>query len=189
MEETTIETPVVVDYNTKLQRLEIIKQDPQTMNIVSQRVADGETLKEIARAWEIPFGVFQLWIMSDRERFELYGNALQVRADEEVHQAIKISDDQFCRDDDGKIMLDADKQPILKETSRSRLQVKTRLSVAQMWDRKRFGTQAAKEDKKPAAGNAGIGEVVKVLAEAFAQMDLKHKGETFEAEDIEEVKI
>ncbi len=187
--EATIQSPVVTDYNTKLQRLEIVKQDPQTMNVIAQRVADGETLREIAGIWEIPFGGLQLWIMSDRERFELYENALKARADEEVHQAIKISDDEYCRNDDGTVMKNSDGMPILKDTTRSRLQVKTRLSVAKMWDAKRFGIQAAKEERKVPTGTAGIGEVVKVLSEAFRQMDLKKSGETVDAEIVKEVKI
>jgi hypothetical protein len=179
----------VTDYNTKLQRLDHIKSNPQTMLEVTQRVADGETLKEISKAWEIPFGLFQLWIMTDRERSDMYDGALRARADEEVHNAIKISDDEYCRELDGSIMKDKAGLPVFKETSRSRLQAKTRLSAAVLWDRKRFGTQAGREAPPLKTGNEGVGELVKVLAQAFEKLDLRHKGEIVDAKILKEETI
>ncbi len=35
-----------------LQQLDLVKRDPMTMGMIVRRVADGETLKEIANDWQ-----------------------------------------------------------------------------------------------------------------------------------------
>ena len=42
------------DHMAKMQRLQVVVDDPMTMEIVIQRVLDGESLKAIARSWKLP---------------------------------------------------------------------------------------------------------------------------------------
>lgn len=63
------------------------------MDVIAQRIADGEKLKDIAKAWEVPFGRLMIWINADAKRKELYWDAVAFGAHAEVDAAQKIADD------------------------------------------------------------------------------------------------
>src|SRR3990167_8649660 len=90
--------PVIPDHLGPLQRLELVKQDPNSMNIISQRVMDGESLKQIAESWGLPVRPFCQWVADDPERAMEYDAALKIRADEYYHETILIAD--ACDDKD-----------------------------------------------------------------------------------------
>lgn len=118
----------------KLQMLEIVKADPMTMEIVIQRVLDGESLRKIAVAWNLPVTRFVKWIAEDDKRTLEYENALKVRADELVHEAL----DSAAHGDD---------------LGRDKLIVETKFRVASMWDKQRYGGEKA-------TGGAGINIII-----------------------------
>lgn len=77
------------------QRFAEVIADPSTMSVIVQRITDAdnpETLKEIARAWQVPLGRLAEWITEDRERAEKYSNALRIAADQAVLDTIRIAD-------------------------------------------------------------------------------------------------
>lgn len=114
----------------RVERLELVQADPNAMAVVCQRVIDGESLREIARAWELPTLRFAAWVGGDPERLAAYEGALRVRADELAHQVLGVADDTA-----GEVPRDA-------------LRVKTRLQLAGFWDRERYGTGAGVSGKR-----------------------------------------
>lgn len=103
-------------------RLEVVVAQPQTPSVVFQRVAEGESLKEIAKSWQVPVGRFTEWFTT--EHAGLYDAALKVRADQLAHEALDTADG-------------ADAETV----GPSKLQVQTRQWLASRWDRARYGEQ------------------------------------------------
>lgn len=126
-------------------RLEAVQAAANTPSVVFQRVAEGETLKDIARAWQIPVGRFTEWFTT--EHAALYDAALRVRADQLAHEALERADG-------------ADE----KTVPTAKLQVDTRLRLAEKWDRQRYG--AAKD-----AGMGGITVVVDRTCQGTVQIE------------------
>jgi hypothetical protein len=73
-------------------RLEEVKRDAATMNVIVQRVAGGETLRGIAKAWEVPHGPLLVWLMDDDERWAIYRRALVLGGFAEADEAKEILD-------------------------------------------------------------------------------------------------
>lgn len=110
-----------------LARLEAVKADPLTMSVVVQRITDAdrpETLKDICRAWRVPYGKFCEWILDDRERAEKYSAALRFVAEAEAHAALAIADGV---------------EPERDAVAKAKLQIDTRMRLASKWARDRYG--------------------------------------------------
>lgn len=122
-----------------LARLEAVKLDQSTPSVVFQRVCDGETLREIAKAWGLPKGPFIQWFTT--EHAALYDSALKVKADELAHEALAISDEQAAVEKKDGGTYDPD-------VARDKLRVDTRLRLAEKFDRTRYGNK----DSGPAGG-------------------------------------
>lgn len=134
------------DYLNKIEMLEVVKKDPMTMEIVIQRVIDGESLKQIATAWKLPVTGFVKWISDDDKRLAQYENALKIRADEIVHEALEIADEQNEVVRENGTSYDPD-------VARDKLRIETRLKTASMWDKQRYGGEKA-------TGGAGINIII-----------------------------
>lgn len=115
-----------------LARLEAVVAAGNTPSVVFQRVCEGETLRDIAKAWQIPVGRFTEWFST--EHSELYDAALKVRADQIANEALSIADEQQAvQKKDGSVF-----DP---EVPRDTLRVKTRMQLAEKWDRQRYGSK------------------------------------------------
>ncbi len=82
-------------------RFEDVIEKPDTLSIIVQRITDAdkpETLKEIARAWQVPHGKLAEWITEDRERAEKYANALKVAGEAAAHDVVRIADGASVED-------------------------------------------------------------------------------------------
>lgn len=126
--------------------LEIVKNDPMTMEIVIQRVIDGESLKQIATAWKLPATRFVKWISDDDERLAQYEGALRIRADGLVHEALDIADEQKEAVRENGTTYDP-------EVARDKLRIETRIKAASMWDKQRYGGEKS-------TGGAGINIII-----------------------------
>lgn len=126
-----------------LARLEALKKDESAPNVIFQRLADGETLKEIAKEWQVPRGAFVLWFTTTFP--ELYDAALKVRADEIAHEALAISDEQA-------LAISKQGTPYDPDVPRDKLRVDTRLKLASQWDRARYGAK----DNGPVGGGVTV---------------------------------
>ena len=129
------------DHLAKIQRLQVVVDDPMTMEIVIQRVLDGESLKAIARSWKLPVTRFIKWISDDEKRLAEYEGALRIRADELVYEAVERAE--------GTIGPDGE----LSEVARDKLVIDTNLKVAAMWDRNKYGGEKT-------TGGAGINIII-----------------------------
>lgn len=116
----------------RLENLALVISDPVTMDVISQRVAEGEPLKEIADAWNVPYGRLAKWIATDPHRLAEFEAALATWADAEAQSCIGIADD-------------ADPDDI----AHAKLRIDTRLRLAEKWNRKRYG------QKGEAGGDVG----------------------------------
>lgn len=116
-------------------RFEALKAGAEWPKVIFQRVADGESLKGLAREWELPRGEFVSWYMTTHT--ELYDAALKVRADDLAHESIAISDEQAEVEKKDGTTYDPD-------VARDKLRVDTRMRILEKWDRARYGN---KEDK------------------------------------------
>lgn len=140
--------PAIVADPGPLARLEHVKAQADTPSVVFQRLCEGETLKAIAKAWQIPAGLFTEWFTS--EHLPLFDAAMRVRADELAHEALQKAD-----------------QADAETVAPSKLQVDTRLKLASFWDRNRYG--AGKD-----AGSAGV--TVLVDRSCGGQVEVKAPG-------------
>ena len=129
------------DHMQKMQRLEIVKNDKMTMEIVIQRVIDGESLKSIAKSWALPVTRFIKWISDDEKRLAEYEGALRIRADELVYEAVERAE--------GVVGPDGE----LSEVARDKLVIDTNLKVAAMWDKQKYGGEKT-------TGGAGINIII-----------------------------
>jgi len=129
------------DHLAKMQRLQVVVDDPMTMEIVIQRVLDGESLKAIARSWKLPVTRFIKWISDDEKRLAEYEGALRIRADELVYEAVERAE--------GTIGPDGE----LSEVARDKLVIDTNLKVAAMWDKQKYGGEKT-------TGGAGINIII-----------------------------
>lgn len=137
------------DHMAKMQRLQVVVDDPMTMEIVIQRVLDGESLKAIARSWKLPVTRFIKWISDDEKRLAEYEGALRIRADELVYEAVERAE--------GVVGPDGE----LSEVARDKLVIDTNLKVAAFWDKTRYGNEKA-------VGGAGITIVINRGGEALS---------------------
>lgn len=115
-----------------LARLEEVKADLSTPNVVFQRLCEGESLKAIAKAWAVPKGQFVLWFMTEHR--QLFDDAERVRAQDLKGEALDIADEQaeVVREAGGTFDPDV---------PRDKLRVDTRLKLIEKLDRERFGKQ------------------------------------------------
>ena len=134
-------SPVVIGPDPgPIARLEHVKSLPDTAGVVFQRLCDGESLQQIARAWGLPKGAFVLWFME--EHSDLFDKALKVLAADAAHDAMKISDTPqvgVIRKVKADGSVEVTEEDML---GHRRLQVDTRLKLASKWDRKRYGEEA-----------------------------------------------
>jgi len=122
--------------------------DPQIMDVIYYRITEGESLSELAKAWEVPYGKLSRWLYDDEGRSVRFAQALEARAHALAEEAIKIVDEV-------DIYIPASIQA-------AKLQAETRLKVAGKWDRKRYG------DEKAAAS---IGNVTVVINRGLGVVD------------------
>lgn len=134
----TAKKPIVAPDPGPLARFAEVTENPSTMPILAQRLSEGETLKEIAKDWEIPYGRLAQWVIEDRERSEQYNVALKIWADSLAQECVSISDEQNMVTTERGTTFDPD-------VPRDKLRIETRLKLAGKWDRNRYGEQTKHE--------------------------------------------
>jgi hypothetical protein len=120
--------PIVAPDPGPLARFAEVAAAPDTMGIIVQRLTDADTpdtLKEIAKDWQVPYGRLCQWITEDRERAEQYSLALKFAADSFAHECVPLADGVSKPED----------------VPAAKLQIDTRLRIAGKWDRNRYGEQ------------------------------------------------
>jgi hypothetical protein len=106
-------------------RLREVIAHPDTMGVIVQRITSAEhpeTLRDIARAWQVPPGKLAEWITEDRVRSEQYANALRFAGEQAALETVKIADESRPED-----------------AAKTKIQVQTRQWLAGRLARDRFG--------------------------------------------------
>jgi hypothetical protein len=143
-----------------LARWNVVKADEMTMPIVVQRIADGETLKQIAKAWQVPYGLFAQWLIEDRERSEQYNAALKLWMDSLAQETVQIADEQAA-------VVKEDGSTYDPNVQRDKLRIDTRLKLAGKLNRERYGDQT---DLK-VSGSVSLISVLSSLPRTAAVLD------------------
>lgn len=104
--------------------LALIERERETLEELAVRVAEGESLKAVCAAWDIPVGRFGAWLAADPRRRDIYEGARQLRADALADEILEIAD--------GKAGSQGDHL-------RDALSIRARQWVASKWDRSRYG--------------------------------------------------
>ena len=171
MENTPISRVDSPDHRTKWQRLQVLLHDnPNLMDEVCQRVAEGESLQEIAKNEMVPVGRFMLWVQQSPERFEQYKAACKIYADSLVHRGLRASRDAFHRNPDGTVMKDDDGHPIERDVAWARLESSADFKAAKMLDPERFADRAPKAEVATVS-DGGIAELARIVGSALEKKD------------------
>lgn len=88
---------------------------PDTLEVIAQRVAEGEGLPGLCQAWDVPYGRMLTWLMADVARYQVYLRALEVASHALVAETVSLAD-----------KVPPDKEAVAKAS----LQVNTRFRVA-----------------------------------------------------------
>lgn len=130
--------PITTDRRATFNQVTSPENEVATMEELKQRVTDGESLREVSSALNVPHGLFASWIESEPARMDAYKAALRVRADALLHDAVSISantqEGQTVKEGpDGVVTTTEDM------LGHRKLRVDTNLKVAARWDPARFG--------------------------------------------------
>jgi hypothetical protein len=109
-------------------RWERDRDDPVTLEVIAQRVADGDTLKEVCRSRGWPKSFVWRWLCENEDRRSAYDDAMKCWADELAQETVEIADN-----------------PDPEAVGRDKLRVDTRLKIASKWDRDRYGERERKD--------------------------------------------
>ena len=107
-----------------MQRWAEIVEQPGTEEVLWSRIADGETLQAIAKAWAVPTGRMVRWVLSDPDRTVAYKQAQEAAAHALIAEVVAIADDDAS------------------EVARAKLRIETRFKVAAAHARDRYGMQS-----------------------------------------------
>lgn len=75
-----------------LARFSEVTRDPQTPELIVQRLADGETLREIARGWGLPYTRFLAWVAGNAELSEQCKRVMALAGVEIRFEGLEIID-------------------------------------------------------------------------------------------------
>lgn len=119
-------------------RFEAAKVDPNLPSEVFARIAEGESLKQIAATWRLPKARFAEWYMT--EHGKLYDAALKVAAADLAMQALDAADAGLDKDD----------------VPAARLAADVRLRLASKFDRDRYGDSVTVNKNVNVTMDAGL---------------------------------
>ena len=146
------------DLMGKVARWELVRGEPETMDILALRVMEGEPLRDICRAWGVPHGLVGKWIAESPERMQVYKGALAIWGDAEAQSTIGIADGASPED-----------------MSVCKLQIDTRLKLAAKWNQEMYG------DRVKVENSLGVGliadeQVLNSMAALLANVARLRKG-------------
>ena len=116
-----------------MQRWERDREAPETAQVVLQRVAEGEPLKDVCKSRGWPYALVAQWLHGDEELLARYDAALQMWVDGLAMETIPISDN-------------ADPAEVAKAAEK----VKARQWAAEKLYRAKYG-QTLKVERSPAS--------------------------------------
>lgn len=147
-------------------RFEAVKADPNTPDEVFARIAKGDTLRKIARAWRVPSAAFSEWYMlAHGDRYEA---ARVARAEDLIDEALETA----VKD------LDKDEVPAAK------LRAELLMKVASKYDRDRYGESIKVTRGVQVSVDAGLIGFASQLLDRIRPVGRMIEGETLTIPDI-----
>jgi hypothetical protein len=117
---------------------ELIEAELETMEELSLRIAEGESLAKICKEWDVPYGRFAAWIADDPSRKELLEGAMSIYTDTLAYEALEIADTP----EEGERVktTDAGTEVVREDMlGHRKLKVDTRMRLMAKWNRSRYG--------------------------------------------------
>lgn len=136
-------------------RLDALKGNPETPLEVFARVAEGETLRTIAKSWKVPPALFSEWYMTTHA--ERYAAARVARAEDLAYEAYSAS-----------LEPTTSTAPAFENVPAAKLRADIALKLASRFDRDRYGESVKIEKEVNIGVDAGL--------VGFANDLLKHIG-------------
>lgn len=131
-----------------------------TLDEMCQRMTGAmgecETLPNIARAWDIPYGKLMTWLMADVERYTLYQRALEIQAHALVSEAVTIADAEPAMTERGGV--DA------ADVANRKLKIETRFRVAKHHASKVYGDKVEHQHNVVPTFNVVVNGVIPGMA-------------------------
>ena len=87
-----LNSPEISDGLGPMQRWERDREDPVTVTVIVQRVAEGERLKQICRSRGWPYALVAQWVSESEEVAKAYEQALRLAADDLAMETVGIAD-------------------------------------------------------------------------------------------------
>lgn len=158
--------PVIGADPGPMARLDAVKADAGAPSVIFQRLAEGESLKEIAKEWRVAKGRFIEWFTVTHA--DLYDAALKVRAADLALEALSIADTTQAGVT-RKTKADGSEEVTEEDMlGHRKLQVETRLKLASKWDRARYGETVRVEKSVSVSVDAGLlgaaGDLLRLVA-------------------------
>lgn len=155
------------------QNFEALKADPKTPDVIVQRVAEGETLREICASREVPYSLVAQWIAETPGLKAQYDVALQLWGDALAQETVGIADK-------------ADRENV----PGAKLAVETRMKLASKWDRDRYGEKVKHEHSGAIVHiDAGLVGFSGDLLRRIARPAIENESAAAEEEEGEPVKL
>lgn len=127
-----------------------LSMTPEWWGGVLDRIACGDSPKEVVGEYCVLFGVFMRWVDADAGRRSGYDAALRIAAEAMAHECRAIADEQCEVVKPGGGTYDPD-------VGRDKLRIETRLKLAGKWHRDRYGDQGVQAVAPPVVQiNIGI---------------------------------
>lgn len=101
----------------------------ELLAMVVDRVANDETLLQIAQSLDISYSTLGMWLDSDSSRCQAYNVALRLSADRLAHECLEIADGANA-----------------ESVAVDKLRIDTRMRLASSWDKQRYGKGSAHGD-------------------------------------------
>jgi len=118
----------------------LIERERETLEEFAVRIAEGESLAAICKAWDVPAGRLGAWIASDQRRQDIYEGARKLKADALADEMLEIAD----REGD--------------DVQQKALEIRARQWVAARWDRARYGDAVVVEHTGETVVRLSFGE-------------------------------
>lgn len=157
---------------SKMGNFEEWKKDPLTPSILVQRMAEGETLKEMCKSLELPYSQVARHIAGTPALKMEYDAALQIWADSLAQATVAIAEGapRQAVDPGGAPLFDEAGKPVMvaAEVPRDKLRVETNLKLAGKWDRERYGEREGPR----VAVQINLGDVTREIRELESRLGI-----------------
>jgi len=147
---------------------ELIEAERETMEQLSLRIAEGESLAKICREWDVPYGRFAAWIADDPRRVEVLEGAMRIYTDALAYEALEIAN---TTEEGERVKTTDEGTETVREDmlGHRKLKVDTRMRLMAKWNRGRYGDSVQVEHSGETVVRLSFGAPVPALPALVGQ--------------------